>query len=34
MDYCVRDNIEIVAIRHGRQADPDLPFDDDVDYEA
>jgi plasmid stabilization system protein ParE len=34
MDYCVRDSIEIVAIRHGRQADPDLPFDDDVDYEA
>ncbi len=34
LDYFVGAFIEIVAIRHGRQAEPESPRDDDFDYEA
>jgi hypothetical protein len=34
MDYFPGDIIEIVAIRHGRQAEPDSLRDEDFDYEA
>lgn len=34
LDYVVMTAIEIVAIRHARQSDPDLPVDDDFDYEV
>jgi plasmid stabilization system protein ParE len=34
LDYLITQRIEIVAIRHGRQADPDVPVEDDFDYEA
>jgi plasmid stabilization system protein ParE len=34
LDYGISDVIEVVAIRHGRQSDPDLPIDDDFDFEA
>lgn len=34
LDYLVAERIEIVAIRHGRQADPELPIDADFDFEV
>jgi hypothetical protein len=34
LDYLIAERIEIVAIRHRRQADPDVPVEDDFDYEA
>jgi plasmid stabilization system protein ParE len=34
LDYLIAERIEIVAIRHGRQADPDVPIEDDFNYEA
>jgi hypothetical protein len=27
-------NVLVLLIRHGRQAEPGLPLDDDADYEA
>lgn len=34
LDYLVGERIEIVAIRHGRQSEPEVLVDDDFDFES